>query len=114
MADPLRIYKDDLQPYYRARATSGDDVAIPLTGATIYCTMKNIKTGERKINKQTAGIDIDTPLSGDFQYKWVSGDTDVVGYYNIEFEINPSSGGKFTFPPPHEKAVVEIMQTQEA
>ncbi len=52
MTDPLRINKDDLQPYYNARATSGDSVAIDVTGATIYCTMKNARTGERKIDKQ--------------------------------------------------------------
>lgn len=111
MVDALKIKKDDLQPYYNGRATSGDNIAINITGATIYCTMKNRRTKSIKINRQTSGINLDLAASGDFSYRWVSGDTNTVGQYDIEFEINPSSGGKFTFPSAHEQAVVEVVDT---
>jgi hypothetical protein len=108
----LKITKNDLQPYYHATAEDSNGV-IDITGATIVCTMKNIRTGDLKINRQSAGINISDATNGEFEYKWVSGDTDTVGGYEIEFEITPTSGGKFTYPTTEEdgKAIVEIVDS---
>ena len=109
--ETLFIKKNDLQPYYYSTAMTKDSsgtTVINLSGATIYCTMKS-SDGTVKINRQTTGISITDAAAGEFEYRWQSGDTDTVGVYNIEFEINPASGGKFTIPAdPADKAIVNI------
>ena len=99
MIKPLEVKKNDLQPYYFLRVEDKDG-AIDLTGATIYCTMANAKTGTVKISRQTAGIVLLDQIAnkGEAYYAWQSGDTNTVGKYFIEFEVNPPSGGKFTVP----------------
>ncbi len=97
MTKILKITKHDLQPYYLVTAVNSDNSVIDITGAIIYCTMKAVD-GTVKINRQTTGITITDAANGEFEYRWESGDTDTVGEYWIEFEINPSSGGKFTVP----------------
>jgi len=104
----LYLKVNDLQPYYYAKAKNSDGTVISISGATIYCTMKEID-GSIKINRQTAGITISDAANGEFHYAWQSGDTDTAGNYSIEFEINPSSGGKFTLPAdPDDVALVKI------
>lgn len=100
MIATLNIVQHDLQPYYYMLVQDTAGNPIDLTGATIYCTMKNIVSESLKINRQTAGIVIanQTTDKGKFEYRWQSGDTGTIGIYLIEFEINPASGGKFTLP----------------
>ena len=88
---------DDTQPYYRVKIEDSDGDAVPLSGATIYCTMTSTG-GTVKINHQNTGITITDATNGEFEYRWQTGDTDTAGFYVIEFEINPSGGGKFTLP----------------
>jgi len=110
----LFLKKNDLQPYYYAQAKDSDGNAISLSGATIYCTMKSL-AGTVKIDRQTTGISITDAAEGEFEYRWQSGDTDTTGPYTIEFEINPSSGGKFTIPAdPADKAIVSIRASLDA
>lgn len=100
MIATLNLIQHDLQPYYYMLVKDTNNAAIDLTGATIYCTMKNIASDSLKINRQTTGIAIanQTTNKGEFEYRWQSGDTNTIGVYLIEFEINPASGGKFTLP----------------
>lgn len=110
--ETVYVKKNDLQPYYYAQVKDADGDIVDIDGATIYCTMKNAKTGALKIDRQTTGISITPATTGKFQYAWQSGDTDSVGKYYIEFEINPSSGGKFTVPAqPEDKAEVHITES---
>jgi hypothetical protein len=95
----LRLIKNDLQPYYSAQVKDSDGTVVDITSATIYCTMKS-SGGTLKIDRQTTGISITDATNGKFEYQWQSGDTDTVDSYEIEFEIDPSSGGKFTLPNP--------------
>jgi len=105
------IKQNDLQPYYYAQVKDAAGDVVAITGATIYCTMKSA-AGTLKINRQTTGINISDGTNGKFEYKWQSGDTDSVGKYYIEFEINPASGGKFTIPAkPEDKAEVHITES---
>lgn len=105
----LYIKKNDLQPYYYVKAKHSDGTVIDLTDATIYCTMKEVN-GSIKIDRQTTGINITDEDSGEFEYRWQNGDTDTLALYNIEFEINPSLGGKFTLPvSPSDIARVKIV-----
>jgi hypothetical protein len=97
MAKTLRLRQNDLQPYYRAKVEDSDGSAVDLTGASIVCTMK-ARGGSVKIDRQNAGINITGAAAGEFEYRWQAGDTDTVGPYDVEFEISPQSGGKFTVP----------------
>lgn len=108
MADLLTIKRNDLQPYYYVTVTDDAGTAINLTGASIVCNMKGRRTGALKIDRQSAGISITTPASGQFEYRWQSGDTDTAGEYYIEFEITPTTGGKFTIPAKSSDAMVKI------
>ncbi len=101
----LEIKKNDLQPYYYAQVKDSDSAVVGISGATIRCTMK-AAGGAIKIDRQTAGINITDATNGKFEYQWQSGDTDTVGKYYIEFEITPSSGGKFTLPPNNDAIVM--------
>lgn len=67
----------------------------PTTPATGTITASAIK-----IYRQTAGIVIadQTTAKGQFDYRWVSGDTNTAGVYRLELEVNPVSGGKYTIP----------------
>lgn len=104
----LYLKQYDRQPYYYVQAKTSDGTVIDITGATIYCTMKLVE-GSIKINRQTAGINVTDAENGKFEYRWQSGDTDATGSYYIEFEVNPSAGGKFTLPAsPGETARVKI------
>ena len=98
MPNPVYLKKNDLQPYYYVSVVDGTGAAVNIDGATISCTMKDARTGVVKINRQTTGITITNGAGGLFEYHWQSGDTDTPATYNIEFEINPAVGGKFTLP----------------
>ena len=89
---PLRVKQHDQQPYYRFGAPG-----VNLTGATIVCTMKDA-AGTKKINRQSVGVVVTDAITGEAEYRWQAGETDVVGTYQIEFEITPQAGGKFSLP----------------
>lgn len=98
MAGILRLKKKDLQPYYYAQVKDAGGNAVDLTGASIVCTLKDVEAGTLKIDRKSTGINVSDAAGGQFEYRWQSGDTDVVGKYFIEFEITPAAGGKFTVP----------------
>jgi len=79
-----------------AKETTG--TVIDLNGATIRFTMKNIDTSSITVNRVTAGVTLTSATIGLFQYQWQSGDTNTTGSFSAEFEVTPSSGGKFTLP----------------
>lgn len=107
-----KLTKNDLQPYYSVTVKNADGTAVNLTGAAIVCTMKPVGGSTPKINRQNAGIAITDAVNGQFEYRWQTGDTDTAGAYNIEFEITPQTGGKFTLPNPGEgPAQVEIVDS---
>ncbi len=109
----LNLKKNDLQPYYSAQAKDASGAVIPLTGASIVCTMKQMGVSTPKIDRQSTGINITDAGNAEFEYQWQSGDTDTVGTFQIEFEITPASGGKFTLPA-DEKARVVIGESLDA
>ncbi|MCK5235660.1 MAG: hypothetical protein KAR06_01640 [Deltaproteobacteria bacterium] len=96
----LGITVNDLQPYYYVQLKDSSGVAIDLAGASIVCTMRNVDGSAAKILRQSTGITITDVGAGEFQYEWQGAETDTPGLYNIEFEVSPATGGKFTFPNP--------------
>jgi len=101
---PFKIKQHDLQPYYPFSVPEADS----LTGATIVCTMVDVLTGTKKIDRQAAGCVITDAASREAEYRWQASDTDTAGKFKIEFEITPPSGGKFTVPSGSEVAYVII------
>lgn len=100
MIDTLKLIQFDLQPKYLITVTDSTGGAVDITGATIRCSMSLERSTTLTINRSTAGVTITGATSGQFEYQWQSGETDTVGAYDIEFEITPSAGGKFTMPNP--------------
>lgn len=98
MAKTLKIKRHDLQPYYRFSIPDSTD----LTGASFTCTMVKIvnkKPIEPKILDRVAvGCVITSTVEKECEYRWQAGDTDTEGLFQIEFEIQPQVGGKFTVP----------------
>ena len=111
---PFFIKQHDGQPYYPVTVKDSDGDVVDISGATIKCTMKNTRTESLHIDQQTSGCIITSGDLGAFEYRWQTGsnDTAVVGEYNIEFEITPGSGGKFTLPSkPSEVAKVFVVKS---
>ncbi len=104
----LQIVLHDLQPYYffQVKDSSGP---IPLTGATIRTTMKDICTSALKIDRATNRVTVTDTANGLAELRWQSGDTNVLGVYAVEFEITPSAGGKFTIPARGVRALIEVV-----
>ena len=109
------LTKNDEAPVYSVVHEDTEGNPQDITSAAIVCSMKNTKTGELKIDRQSIGITITDATNGAFEYAWQTGETDTPGKYQIEFEITPASGGKFTIPNPTQgKALVEIHDSMDA
>ncbi len=107
-----KLTKNDLQPYYSVAVKNADGTVVNLTGASIVCTMKQAGGSGPKINRQNTGIAITDAVNGQFEYRWQAGETDTPGVYQIEFEVTPQTGGKFTMPNPEQGlAQVEIVDS---
>lgn len=100
MTKPAALYlrRHDLQPYYYAQAVSETGSAINLTGATIRATMRQVDTTTAILNYTITGVTVTAATAGEFQLQWPTGSTATTGVFQLEFEITPSSGGKFTVP----------------
>lgn len=112
----LNLKVNDLQPYYFVAVVDAAGVGVNLTGATIVTTMESKTDGTLKIERESTGITLQnqTTNPGEFYYAWQAGETDTVSAYKIEFEVTPSSGGKFTVPAGSslkEEAIVNINES---
>lgn len=91
--------QNDRRPYYRVHLTQtvdGVEEAANITGySAVKFTMKT-GSGSPKVNKQTMTV-LDA-ATGYVQYAWASGDTDTVGDFNVEVEVDWGGGELQTFP----------------
>ncbi len=109
--DPLKITLNDLQPSYNVQLKDNAGTVINITGVSIKASLKNAKTGVLKIDR-SVDVTIQDAANGLFRYNWDAVDVDTLGIYYIEFEITPSSGGKFTVPTPSQgRAEVHIINS---
>jgi hypothetical protein len=92
------LTQHDLQPTYKVTVVDSSAVAIDLTSAVIRVNMRLEDSTALTLNRSTAGITITSATSGQFEYAWQVGDTDSTGTFDIEFEVTPNTGGKFTIP----------------
>lgn len=95
--ETFHITKGDLSPPYRFKVVDSYNRPVGLAGATIYCTMIS-GGGVVKINNSTTGISITDEAAGEGEYQWQAGDTEVAGFFQIEFKVKLSGDGTFTVP----------------
>lgn len=88
MSQPFSIKKGSTLPKITGTFTDADGEALDLSGATVVFRMKNIDTGELKVND--GGALIDDATGGKVSYKFLTTDTDTVGRYYCEWEITQS------------------------
>ena len=88
------IRQNDTSPSLQALLKDADRNPIDLTGASVRFHMKAVG-GAVKVDAAMTVVDQD---NGVVQYDWVTGDTDTVGTYNVEFEVTYSDGAIETFP----------------
>lgn len=88
------IKQNDTSPSLQATLKDAALNPIDLTGATVRFHMKSVD-GTLKVDEV---MTIVTAASGIVQYDWVSGDTDTVGTYYVEFEVTYADASVETFP----------------
>ena len=90
----FNIKQNDTSPSLEATLKDAQLVPIDLMGASVKFHMKS-SDGVVKVNQNMIITDTD---NGVVQYNWVTGDTDTVGAYYIEFQVTYSDSSIETFP----------------
>ena len=88
------IKQNDTSPAIQATLKDGNGSPINLNGADVVIHMKSVD-GVLKVNEQVTIVDADT---GVVKYEWVTGDTDTVGTYYVEFQVTYADSTIETFP----------------
>lgn len=76
--------QNDLKPYLQVQFFDPDNEPMDVTGKTIRFLMSKVP-GTPKVN---AVCIIVTAIQGIVEYRWVTGDTDTLGVFKGEFEID--------------------------
>ena len=97
------IKQNDTSPAIQATLKDANGSAIALTGADVAMHMKSVN-GVLKVREEITIVDADT---GVVKYDWVTGDTDTVGTYYVEFQVTYADLTIETFPN-DDKAVILI------
>ena len=96
------IKQNDTSPSVQAALTDANNTAISLNGATVMFHMEAVD-GTLKVDAEMTVTDAE---GGVVQYDWVSGDTDTVGTYYVEFEVTYSDGAVETFPNNNKEVII--------
>lgn len=93
---PRRKYEADFflkegntSPAIEAQLLDNDENPVDLNGATVRFVMRKTGSGTNKVDSSAT---ISDPDNGIVQYGWSDGDTDEVGTYNAEWEVDYSGG----------------------
>ena len=90
----FNIKQNDTSPSLGATLKDAQLTPINLVGSTVKFHMKS-SDGVVKVNQSMVVTDA---INGVVQYNWVTGDTDTVGTYYIEFQVTYSDSSIETFP----------------
>lgn len=82
------IVQDSREPSLQLTLVDEDGNAIDLTSGTGTFTMVSRRDATRKISEQSMALGA-TPLDGEIDYDFASGETDTPGKYFGEIEITP-------------------------
>jgi len=96
------IKQNDTSPSVQAALTDANNTAINLTGASVQFHMEAVD-GTLKVD---AAMTVTDDTGGVVQYDWVTGDTDTVGTYYVEFEVTYSDGSIETFPNNNKEVII--------
>lgn len=107
--EKFHLKRYDRQPAYRVQVINSSGTPEDISSATISFAMENKTTGVTIISSNSVGCSLTNPSSGVFDYCWQASDTVEAGVFKIEFEITPTSGGKFTIPAKDEDEAVIII-----
>ena len=97
------IKQNDTSPAIQATLKDANGSAIDLTGADVVMHMKSVN-GVLKVSEEMTIVDA---ANGVVKYDWVTGDTDTVGTYYVEFQVTYADLTIETFPN-DDKAVILI------
>ncbi len=98
------IKQNDTSPALSATLTDFGGNPINLTSASVQLHMED-QAGTIKID---SACTITNGVNGIVQYDWVTGDTDTVGTYKVEFEVTYFDGTIETFPNKGYETVVVV------
>lgn len=98
MANITYLKKGDTYP--PLYTTLSDELGpVNLTGATILFRMSQPQTGNLMIERAATAMNQSISDNiGRVYFTWVSGDTDVIGLYRVEWRVTFASGKVATFP----------------
>lgn len=108
---PFYIKQGDRLPIISATLYDDAGVAINLTGSTV--DFKWRKRGDADSETNSGACVISDANNGVVEYNWASGDTDVAGTFDAEFQITTSSALKMTVPN-WENLTLEIVKDLDA
>lgn len=90
----FRIKQNDTSPSLQATLKDASGAVVDISGSSVRFHMKSVD-GTLKVDESMTIVD---GVGGVVQYDWVSGDTDTVGSYYVEFEVTYSDNSVETFP----------------
>lgn len=90
----FRIKEGDIYPILQTTLYDASG-PINLTAATGVQLVYKKRPGGSPVTKTGAIV---TAASGVVKYEWASGDTDTVGFYDAEWVVTFTGGGKLTVP----------------
>jgi hypothetical protein len=90
----FNIKQNDTSPSLEATLKDAQLVPVNLVGSSVNLHMQSLG-GVIKINEAMSITDAD---NGVVQYDWLTGDTDTVGTYYVEFQVTYADGSIETFP----------------
>jgi hypothetical protein len=71
-------------------------VAVDLTGSTVYITLRNRQTGDKKVNASVCAVT--SAVNGQVSYSPVDADVDTAGVYDVEFKQQRPGGTIIHYP----------------
>lgn len=83
----FHIKGGNTSPALEAQLTDGDGNAIDLTGATVRFQMQLVGSNTNAVDTSAT---VSEPSNGIVVYDWSSGDTDELGSYIAEFDVDYS------------------------
>jgi hypothetical protein len=88
------IKQNDTSPSIQANLADSNSNPIDLSGASVILHMSSVSG----VSKVASTMIISDAANGVVQYDWVTGDTDTVGIYYVEFQVTYDNGAIETFP----------------
>lgn len=95
MADIFYLKKGDTYPAIEVQLTDGEGTPVNLTGASVNFRCSVVGTGNLFID---ASATVTDAALGKVSYQWQTGDTDIVGSYQMEWRVTFSDLTIATFP----------------